>query len=86
MEAQFHISDPLRVGGGAEDFALVVFSGVIQLAIKLKPRDEKYPMLGSPLPFTIGLLFVPHSSCPISFSADRKTHGCPCESRSCRRV
>jgi hypothetical protein len=24
-------------------------------------RDEKYPMLGSPLPFTIGLLFVPHS-------------------------
>jgi hypothetical protein len=24
----------------------------------MKPRDEKYPMLGSPLPFTIGLLFV----------------------------
>jgi hypothetical protein len=24
----------------------------------MKPRDEKYPMLGSPLPFTIGLLFI----------------------------
>ena len=23
----------------------------------MKPRDEKYPMLGSPLPFAIGLLF-----------------------------
>jgi len=32
----------------------------------MKPRDEKYPMLGSPLPFTIGLLFVPHSLVPHS--------------------
>jgi ABC-type antimicrobial peptide transport system permease subunit len=32
--------------------------------------DEKYPMLGSPLPFTIGLLFVcPLSSVPHSLSA-----------------
>jgi hypothetical protein len=31
--------------------------------------DEKYPMLGSPLPFTIGLLFVTHSLSPTSARA-----------------